>query len=44
MESNEEVKEIIIKNRTCYFFSGLIKLKILILIIFYLMKNHTKLL
>ena len=34
MESNDELKEINIKNRSCYHFYDIIKLKILILIIF----------
>ena len=32
--SDDELKEINIKNRTCYYFDETIKLKILILIIF----------
>ena len=34
MDSNDELKEIDIKNRMCYYFNDIIKLKILILIIF----------
>ena len=34
MESNNKLKEIDIKNRTCLYFSNTIKLKILILVIF----------
>ena len=33
MEKNNELKEINIKNRTCYYFDDVIKLKILILVI-----------
>ena len=35
-------KEINFKNRTCYYFGDIIKIEVLILIIFYWMKNHTK--
>ena len=38
---NNELKEIDIKNSTCYYFDDII-LIILILIIFYWMKNHMK--
>ena len=41
MESNDKLKEYDIKNPTCYYFDNIIKIKILILSIFYL-KNHTK--
>ena len=34
MDSNDELKEIDIKNRMCYYFNDITKLKILILIIF----------
>ena len=33
MESNDKLKDVDIKNCTCYYFDGIIKLKILILII-----------
>ena len=34
MESHDNLKDIDIKNCTCYYFDGIIKLKILILTIF----------
>ena len=42
MESNEELKEINIKNRACYYFDGMIKIEDFDLIIFYWMKNYTE--
>ena len=34
MDSNDELKEIDIKNSMCYYFNDIIKLKILILVIY----------
>ena len=42
MESNNKLKEINIKNCTYYYFHDIIKLKILILVILYWIKNHTE--
>ena len=41
IDSNVELKKSDIKNRTCYFFDD-IKWKILILVIFYWIQNHTE--
>ena len=39
MKRKDELKEIYIKNRTCYYFDDIM---ILILVIFYWTKNHMK--
>ena len=39
---NNSFKEVSFKNRKCYYFNDTIKFEDLILIIFYLTKNHTK--
>ena len=42
MAKNKELKKVDIKNHTCYYFDDIINIMILTLIIFYWMKNHTK--
>ena len=39
---NNKLKKVTIKNRTCYFFNGIIKSKDLILMIFSWIKTHRK--
>ena len=42
MDNNDESKDIYIKNHTCYYFDDIVKIEDSILIIFYWMKNHTR--